>query len=278
VPVRHGGEVLAVLRLQERENDPLTPVEERLVSGLAAQAGLVLRSARLRAELSQRFAELSVRAEELRASRERLITTQDAERRALERDIHDGAQQNLVALAVNLRLADALRDRSPQRAIQVMTEQSAAARQAIDTLLRLSRGIYPHLLESDGLVAAITAAAVASSLPVDVIAEDVPRPARPIEAALYFCCLEALQNAAKHSGARRVTVHIDAPEEGSLRLVVRDDGCGFDTAHGPRGVGMANMRDRVDAAGGLLSVDSTPGQGTVVTVRVPSGVVAMGVG
>ena len=127
LPVRHGGQLLGVLRLQERPGLALTLVEERLFAGLAAQAGLVLTSVRLRAELDDRRAELLVRAEEIRASRERLIETQDAERRRLERDLHDGAQQHLVALTVNLRLAHTIVDRSPGRAAVVVAEQAVAA-------------------------------------------------------------------------------------------------------------------------------------------------------
>ena len=149
--VRLAGEVLGVLRLQEHDRQPLTPVEERLFAGLAAQAGLVLHGVRLRAELAQRVVELSARAEELRVSRERLVDTQDAERRRLERDIHDGAQQHLVALAVNLRLAQTLATRSPERARKVLAEQRAAARTTIDTLVDLSRGIYPRQLAEDGV-------------------------------------------------------------------------------------------------------------------------------
>ena len=270
VLVRDGGEILGALRVREHQHHPLTPVEQRLFTGLAAQAALVLRRARLHAELSQRLRELSVRAEELRASRERLIETQDDERRTLERNIHDGAQQNLVALTVNLRLAETLITRSPQRAAQVLADQSEAAQVAIDTLLQLSRGIYPRVLESHGVVAAIRAAAHASSVPVDVVAEEFERPTRAVEAALYFCCLEALQNAAKHSGARRVSIRIGPAQDGLLALTVADDGCGFDTAHGHQGAGLANMRDRIEAAGGLISVDSQPGRGTALEVRMPA--------
>jgi signal transduction histidine kinase len=168
--VRQAGELLGALRLQVREGQALTTVEERLFAGLAAQAGLVLHGARLRAELAVRLTELSGRAEELRMSRERLVDAQDAERRRLERDIHDGAQQHLVALAVNLRLAQTLVRRAPERATQVLTEQGDAARETIETLLSLSRGIYPRLLSEQGVTAALRNAAGTSPLPVDVIA------------------------------------------------------------------------------------------------------------
>jgi signal transduction histidine kinase len=270
VSVRHAGALLAVLRLQERPGLPLTSVEERLFTGLAAQAGLVLRLAGLRAELAARHAELAARADELRLSRERLIETQDAERRRLERDIHDGAQQHLVALAVNLRLAETVAARSPERAVKVLEAQSEAARAAIDTLTQLSRGIYPRLLADEGMVPALRAALAISPIPVRVEAHNVPRLPTAIEAALYFCCMEAVQNAAKHSGASLLTVTVGTVD-GSVRLTVADDGQGFDVSSAEPGAGLTNMRDRIDAAGGRLDLTSTPGVGTRVDVHVPLG-------
>jgi signal transduction histidine kinase len=268
VSVRHAGALLGVLRLQERPGVPLTSVEERLFTGLAAQAGLVLRLAGLRAELAARHAELAARADELRLSRERLIETQDAERRRLERDIHDGAQQHLVALAVNLRLAETVAARSPERAAKVLEAQSEAAREAIDTLTQLSRGIYPRLLADEGMVPALRAALAISPIPVRVEAVDVPRLPTATEAALYFCCMEAVQNAAKHSLASSVTVTVSTQDE-SVRLTVDDDGEGFDVSTAEPGAGLTNMRDRIDAAGGQLAMTSTAGVGTRVDVHVP---------
>jgi len=266
--VRLAGEVLGVLRLQERERQPLTPVEDRLFSGLAGQAGLVLHGVRLRAELAARLVELSARSEELRVSRERLVDTQDAERQRLERDIHDGAQQHLVALAVNLRLAQTLETRAPERAERVLTEQRAAAEAAIETLVSLSRGIYPPLLGDAGIGAALRAALGASPVPVTVLEEQVERYAADVEAAVYFCCLEAVQNAAKHSGAGQVTVALRGVGD-RLELEVSDDGCGFDPAHVASGNGLANMRDRVDALGGRLGWSAGPLGGTRVRGWVP---------
>jgi signal transduction histidine kinase len=266
--VRLAGEVLGVLRLQERERQPLTPVEDRLFAGLAGQAGLVLHGVRLRAELAARLVELSARAEELRVSRERLVDTQDAERQRLERDIHDGAQQHLVALAVNLRLAQTLETRAPERAERVLTEQRAAAEAAIETLVSLSRGIYPPLLGDAGIGAALRAALGASPVPVSVVEDQVERYVADVEAAVYFCCLEAVQNAAKHSGAGQVTVTLRGLGD-RLELEVSDDGCGFDPARVATGNGLANMRDRVDALGGRLGWSAGPLGGTRVRGWVP---------
>ncbi len=269
--VRHGGQVLGVLRLQERPGLALTAVEERLFAGLAAQAGLVLRMVALRAELENRRKELVARADELRASRERLISTQDAERRRLERDIHDGAQQHLVALTVNLRLAQVIAVRSPERAARVLAEQADAAGVAIETLATLSRGIYPRLLSEEGLVPALLSAVATSPIPVTIDAAGVERLPTPVEAALYFCCMEAVQNAAKHSVARRVSVRL-GQDQHRWQLTINDNGTGFDQTRAGTagtGAGLANMHDRLDAVGGTVTVESRSNGGTTVTAVVP---------
>ncbi len=267
--VRHGGQVFGVFRLQEPVGEPLTSVEERLFTGLAAQAGLVLRLVGLRAELAARHGDLVVRAAELRASRERLIETQDAERRRLERDIHDGAQQHLVALAVNLRLAETVATRSPERAAKVLAAQADAAREAIETLSQLSRGIYPRLLAEEGLVPALRAAVATSPVPVTVEA-DAERLPTAVEAALYFFAMEAVQNAAKHARAGGISVRLSR-DGGERRLTVADDGAGFDAEQAEQirtGAGLSNMRDRLDAVGGSVSLTSVPGRGTTVVATV----------
>jgi len=270
-PVRHGGELLGVLVVQERDHVPLTSVEERLFAGLADQAGLVLRSARLRAELERRLAELSRRADELRASRQRLVDVQDDRRRALERDIHDGAQQHLVALAVNLRLAHTLVPRSPDRARELLAAQEQATGAAVATLVQLSSGIYPPLLAEQGLAVALRAAAVTSPVPVEVVARDVGRYSANVEAAAYFSCLEAVQNAVKHSGAATILVELQGRAD-ALALTVQDDGSGFEPSSTPDGAGLANLRDRVESVGGILTTESAPGRGTRVDAVLPVGV------
>jgi signal transduction histidine kinase len=270
LPVRYSGQLLGVLRLQERPGLALTLVEERLFAGLAAQAGLVLRWVGLQAELDDRRAELLVRSEEIKASRERLIETQDTERSRLERDLHDGAQQHLVALTVNLRLAQTIVGRSPDRAAAVLSEQAAAAHVAIETLSALSSGIYPRQLVDEGLGAALRSAVAGSAMPVTIDTYGLPRLPAPVEAALYFCCMEAVQNAAKHSGAGTVSVRVDEDPD-RWRLTVTDDGTGFDQTHATAasGVGLANMRDRLDAVGGTVEVASLERTGTTVTAVVP---------
>ena len=269
LPVRHAGEELGTLVVQERERQPLTPVEEQLFAGLAAQAGLVLRSVRLRAELAVRLAESAQRARDLRASRERIVATQDEERRRLERDIHDGAQQHLVALAVNLRLARTLVARSSERAPAVLADLKTAAEDTIDTLADLSRGIYPRSLTDDGLAAALQAAVTSSSVPVELTVDELDRPRGEVAAALYFCCLEALQNAAKHSRATGVLVRVTRGAD-VVELVVSDDGTGFSPGVASGGSGLANMRDRAESLGGRMDLNSQPGHGTVVRIRIPA--------
>lgn len=270
LPVCQSGQLLGVLQLQERPGLALTLVEERLFAGLAAQAGLVLKWAGLHTELDDRRAELLVRSAEIKASRERLIQTQDAERSRLERDLHDGAQQHLVALTVNLRLAHTIVGRSPDRAARVLAEQAGAAHVAIETLSALSRGIYPKQLADEGLGAALRSAVAGSAMPVVVDTHGLTRPPPPIEAALYFCCMEAVQNAAKHSGADTVSVRVDE-EADRWRLTVTDDGTGFDQpdAAAAPGVGLSNMHDRLDAVGGTVEVVSLAHAGTTVIAEIP---------
>jgi signal transduction histidine kinase len=267
--VRHGSEVLGVLVVQEHEHRPLTTVEERLFEGLARQAGPVLRGARLRAQLELRRAELSARADELRGSRERLVDLQDEERRLLERDIHDGAQQHLVALAVNLRLAQTLAPKAPERADVILAGQVQAAVDAVDTLVHLSRGIYPRLLAERGLAPALRQAVANSPVPVQVSPHGVGRLPTTVEAAAYFCCLEAVQNAAKHSGAAMIRVDL-TDEAGHLLCVVEDDGAGFNAGATMAGAGLTNMRDRVEAVGGTLDIQPTPGRGTRIVALLPT--------
>jgi len=267
--VRHGADLLGVLVIQERDQVPLTSVEERLFTGLAGQAQLVLRGARLRAELEQRADELSARARELRLSRQRLVDAQDRGRRTLERDIHDGAQQHLVALAVNLRLAQTLATTAPDRAVALLVAQEQAAADAVVTLRQLSSGIYPPLLAHDGLVAALRAAIDNWPGTLELSASQVGRYSRAVEAAAYFSCLEALQNAVKHSGANAIRVELGGDEDGSLAFVVTDDGSGFEPGSLTAEGGLSNMRDRVEAVGGTLTVSRPPTGGSRIRALFP---------
>ena len=268
LPVRHHGELLGALSISKRPGEALTPVEDELLRDLAAQAGLVLRNVRLTAELRARLDEISRQASELRASRQRIVATQDAERRRLERNIHDGAQQNLVALTVKLRLAASLAKRDPEMARGSVMSLVGESDQALETLRALAQGIYPPLLRKQGLVAAVRAEAEKLAVIVTVQADELRRRFAPdVEAAVYFVCLEALQNVAKHARASRVTIKLDSNDQ-QLVFEITDDGTGFQVDGDREGSGLRNMADRMEAVGGRLDIQSTT-RGTTVHGVVP---------
>jgi signal transduction histidine kinase len=254
VEVRHLGELLGALSVTMPPSDPMNPSKERLVRDLAAQAGLVLRNVRL--------------IEELRASRRRIVTAQDERAKQLERNLHDGAQQQLVALGVQLSLASRVAARESPEMAETLEGLRAQATDALENLRDLARGIYPPLLADQGLVVALEAQARKAALPVEVEGEGIGRYPQEVEAAIYFCCLEALQNVAKYanaSSARLGLVDLD----GTVSFTVSDDGTGFDPARTPLGTGLQGMKDRLEAVGGTLTVDSSPGGGTSVAGTIP---------
>jgi signal transduction histidine kinase len=258
--VRHGDELLGALTLRKPPGELLNPTEEKLLADLASQAGLVLRNVRLAADLQASL-------EDLRASRRRLVEAQDAERRKIERNLHDGAQQQLVALNVQLGLLERVSD-DPERVREMTTRIRGALGDALDDLRDLARGIYPPLLADKGLAAAIGAQARKAPVPTTVTADGIGRFAPDVEAAVYFCTLEALQNVGKYADASSVTVAI-GERDGMLEFLIQDDGRGFDHATAGRGSGLQGMIDRLDAIGGTISIESHPGAGTAVRGRVP---------
>jgi signal transduction histidine kinase len=254
IPVRHQRELLGLLTVTKPPNEPLSPVEEKLVADLAGQAGLVLANSRL--------------IEDLRASRQRLVAAQDEERRRLERNLHDGAQQQLVALAVRLRLARTTASKDHAEADRMLEQLEGDVTAALENLRELARGVYPPLLADQGLGAAIQAQARRSPVPVRVEADGIGRYPQELETAVYFCTLEALQNAAKYAQANEVSVSL-LEDHGELVLSIRDDGRGFDRAATPLGGGLQNMTDRLAALGGTLTVRSRSGVGTIIEGHVP---------
>jgi signal transduction histidine kinase len=244
IAVRHRGELLGAISVSVPAADPLTPEQERMLSELAVQAGLVLRNVGLTAELRARL-------EELQRSRERLVAAQDEERRRIERNLHDGAQQQLIALAVKSRLAQQLAARDPAKSGELLSDIQRDAEAALEDLRDLARGIYPPLLADQGLGAALEAQARKASIPVTIEVIDGARYPQAIEAAVYFCCLEALNNVAKYADASRATVRI-ARDDGWLRFEVEDDGRGFDIGSTTHGTGLQGMADRLDALGGRI--------------------------
>ena len=257
VEVRHQGELLGALAVVKPAGDTLTPPEHKLLDDVAAQAGLVLRNVRL--------------IEELRSSRERLVTTQEDERRRLERNLHDGAQQSLVS--VTLLLSTARTRLSPELqpslgpALDQATEQ---LRLAIQELRELARGIHPAILTERGIGPALRSLAERSAVPVDVDILLEERPAPNVESVLYFVVAEALTNVAKYAHATRVTVVLAeraGPNRSELVLEVADDGIGG--ADESKGSGLRGLADRVAVVDGTLTVTSAPGHGTTLTCSVP---------
>jgi signal transduction histidine kinase len=253
VAVQHGGELLGALSLQKPRNESLTGTEDELLQDLASQAGLVLRNAAL--------------IDELRASRRRLVEAQDAERRKIERNLHDGAQQQLIALTIQVGLLEESAG-DPVAVRQLAPVVRDGLRAALEDLRDLARGIYPPLLADQGLVPALQAQARKAALPVEIDADGIGRYPQEAEAAVYFCVLEALQNITKYAGASRATVGLSC-SDGSLRFTVTDDGAGFDTASTRHGTGLQGMADRLAALGGALQVRSQPGRGTTLTGQLP---------
>jgi len=242
VPITHQGRDLGSLAVWAEAG--LTDAERRLLTDLAHQAGLVVHTAHLTEELERRLLEL-------RASRLRLVTAQDAERRRFERDLHDGAQQELVSLRMKLGAVEQAADPRTRALLAELREHTAAT---LESIRRLSRGLYPPLLQSHGLVAALTAHARRLPLPVEVSGSDVRFPI-DVETAVYFCCVEALQNVVKHAAAGRAWISVEQ-EAGELRFEVGDDGRGFG-APSRTGSGLQNMTDRMEALGGRLEVRSS---------------------
>jgi signal transduction histidine kinase len=254
IRVLHQGHLLGALAVRMPPGSPVNAVQDRLIRDLAGQAGLVLRNARL--------------ISELRASRQRLVAAQDSERRRIERNLHDGAQQQLVALALKLRLTDSLIDDDPGQAHAALRELQAHAGEASRDLRELAHGIYPPLLADRGLPDALEAQARRSAVPVVVQPQGIGRYPQEVEAAVYFCCLEALQNVAKYSGAASARLCLSAAGP-RLSFQVTDDGRGFDPAATAYGTGLQGMTDRLEALGGSVEIRSRPGEGTTVAGCLP---------
>lgn len=248
------GERLGSLRVVTSPREPLTPAAERLIQAVSGQAGLVLRNVAL--------------IEDVRSSRHRLVAAADEARRRLERDLHDGAQQQLIALRINLGLARQAVRESPEEAAERLAQTEQAASGALAELRDLAHGIYPPLLADHGLDAALAAQARKAPLPVTVEVNGTGRYPQETEAAVYFAIGEALQNVAKYAQASGVRVTLRGIGH-SLTFTVEDDGKGFDPATARMGSGVQGMTDRMAALGGTLEVSSEPGRGTRVTGTVP---------
>ena len=270
-PITHSGHLLGlIVAVRPPAGEAFKEEEERILTELARQVGLALHNVQLDSALQSTLDEVRRQAEELQASRARIVAASDAARRQIERNLHDGAQQHLVALAVNLRLARQIAESDIDVAKEMLEQLGHDLQDAVQELRNLAHGIYPPLLVDRGLPEALSAAGGRAALPTTVTAEGLGRYSPEAEAAVYFCCLEAMQNAGKHAGdGSTMTVRV-WEDEGALLFEVADDGAGFDpSAQRTPGAGFVNMGDRVGAIGGTFGVQSAPGRGTRVSGRIP---------
>jgi signal transduction histidine kinase len=268
-PIAYGGNLLGLVVVERPTSEPpFTEQEDLVLTELSRQVGLALHNVNLDSALQSTLDEVRRQAAELRASRARIVAAADAERRRVERDLHDGAQQHLVALAVNVRLVRDQVIEDPEAAVAALDEIAGEVKATVQELRDLAHGIYPPLLMDNGLPEALRAVAARSPLEVETSVEGIGRFSAEREAAVYFCCLEALQNAAKHAPESHVVLHV-WEEEGGLLFTVSDDGPGFDPKVAVAGHGFMNMSDRLGAIGGSIRWDSSPGSGSVVHGAIP---------
>lgn len=273
VPVVSSGELLGlILVARTARSEPFSEEEIRVLSDLVREVGLALRTVRLDAALQQSLDEVRRQARELQESRARIVAASDAARLRIERDLHDGVQQHLLALNVKLRLARQLASRDTAGTARLLDQLSADVQHVAQELRNLAHGIYPSLLADRGLGEALGAAAAQATIPTRIETGGLHRYPSELEAAVYFCCAEALHNAAKHAGpTASVTVRV-WQESARLMFEIVDDGVGFDRSCEPDGgTGLVNMADRIGAVGGRLDIEAWPGRGTRVSGRIPLG-------
>ena len=264
-PALGSGRCLAEIREGDRlvaglVYDAALDEQRAFVEAVAAYALIALENRRLAVKV-----EASLR--EVRESRARIVASADAERRRIERDLHDGAQQRLVALGIRLALAEEVVAEDPDAGRRRLHELGEEVAATLEEIRGLAHGVYPALLSDRGLAEALDAAAMRLPIPATVDRDGVGRYPHEVESVVYFCCMEAMQNALKHAhDAHRLRIVL--AEDDGLRFEVKDDGEGFngDTR---MGAGLTNMRDRVAAVGGELDIHSEPGEGTVVSGRIP---------
>jgi signal transduction histidine kinase len=270
-PMSHAGELQGVI-VAERPvsaGESFSADEERTVVELGRMLGVALRNAQLDSALQASLDEVRRQAEELQASRGRIVAAADQARREIERNLHDGAQQHVVALGIQVKLARTMLDTDLERATKALDALSSAVDDTLHELRDLAHGIYPPLLADKGLHDALASAARRAVRPTTVRAENLARYPAEAEATVYFCVLEALQNAGKYAG-EAASITVDVREEGSgLIFVVADDGLGFDVRGKGVGAGFQNMQDRLGSLGGTLRVEAKPSRGTRVTGVLP---------
>jgi len=264
--VVHRGETLGALTLAKPPGEPLTSTERKLADDLAGQAGLVVRNVALTQDLLARLRDLE-------SSRGRIVSAEDEERERIRRRIRGGARRELEAVSQALDGAATSLPADPERALSELGAVTERGTVALESLREVARGIYPPLLADKGLTAALEAQARRASTPVTVDAHGVVRYPEDVESAVYFCCVEAIQNALVHASPSSIGISV-SEIEGELRFEVADDGSGFDPEGTAAGIGLAGMRDRVAALDGELRITSSPGRGTAVIGTIPLAVEA----
>lgn len=272
VPVVHQGATVGEIAVAKVPGDPVTAGEMALLTALASHAGVALQSVRLTEQLQARLREISKQAREIAASRRRIVSAQDAERRRLEREIRGGVERELSSMRSSLDLIDRTIGRRPVQATTLLDEFSAKANAVQETLRDLARGIYPPLLVDRGLVPALEGQLRKLGIRAQIDGREALGQVRfdqHAEAAVYFCCVEALKNASGHAAGSAVRVRL-ADEDGWLSFEVSDEGPGFDSRAIPKDSALQGMTDRVEALGGAVQIRSTRGEGTTVAGRVPA--------
>jgi signal transduction histidine kinase len=269
-PISHGGQLFGVIVAERaRKPESLAAEADETLEEVTREVGVGVNKARLDAALERSLDQLRHQADELQASRGRLVAAADDERRRIERDLHDGAQQHLVAIAIKARLIEQLTGSDPARAMQLTHQLQQDAAAALDELRSLAHGIYPPLLSSGGLGVALPSASRRPPFSANVHVNVVGRYPAEVESAVYFCCLEALQNVAKYAGEGAEAALQVWTENGKLLFEVSDSGVGFDAREARDGVGLTNMRDRLGAVGGTLTVESALSKGTRIRGAIP---------
>jgi signal transduction histidine kinase len=253
-PAEHDGELIAAIAYDDSLSD-----ERQLIKATGSAAALALRNQRLEAELR-------ANVEELRASRARIVQTSDTARRELERNLHDGAQQHLVSMALTLRLAQGKIDDDPAAAKELLAQASEDLSEATTELRELARGIHPAILTDRGLGAALGALATRSAVPVELSEVPEERLPMPVESAAYFVVAEALTNVARYAHATQAWVTVSR-ENGSAIVDVSDNGVGGADINA--GTGLRGLQDRVAALDGKLELASSPDSGTTVRAVFP---------
>lgn len=268
--VTHQGQMVGQIEITKPKDEPITKSDEELLAVLASQAAPAMHNVSLASELRQRLDQISEQARALAESRRRLVAAQDEERRRLERDIHDGVQQDMIGLSLRLHQAKSTIE-DPETTRKVLVELEAHIADTTERLRSLARGVFPALLRDQGLAAALRSHVQKHFPDAEFVVERSLASRRfdpNVESAVYFCCLEALQNASRYAPGAPLRVALTF-SGGTLTLLVADEGPGFDVAEETWGTGLMNMRDRMAVVGGTLEISSSPGRGTRVRGSIP---------